>query len=113
MQNQYNLNVKVIADKVYIHKPKESQDLVASITKISQTGEVTIQFNKDMILVQNLTAYEDMLFISLENINEENDLSKLNFDWSVQNISNNEIKIKLEFENPIYISNDVDRLHEL
>ena len=45
MQNQYNLNVKVIADKIYIHKPKESQDLVASITKISQTGEVTIQFN--------------------------------------------------------------------
>lgn len=83
-------------------KEKMSKTLKAQITEISKSGRVTILFNQDIIKLSNISWINET---SLDlQIADKSD--KKNFTWRILSLTNAIMELKIDFENPLYISNE-------
>lgn len=78
-----------------------SKTLKAQITEISKSGRITILFNQDIIKLSNISWINET---SLDlQIADKSD--KKNFTWRILSLTNAIMELKIDFENPLYISN--------
>jgi hypothetical protein len=105
------LNIFDFGGKSSIPPPKKPKNnakpipLEARIASILNVGMVTISFNKDILVVKNLTAFQDsVLNIKVEPGPDSTPDNLGITSWNVTFMSSRQIKIKLVFQNPLRIS---------
>ena len=79
-----------------------SKTLKAQITEMTKSGRVTILFNQDINRISN-TSWINQTSLNLEVLDKTSD--KKNFTWDLVSLSNAIMVLKVNFENPLYISN--------
>ena len=79
----------------------------AKIESIDQVGKMVVKFSQTMdTTFVNLEAIQESIEIDLSPyfIDDDFDTALLQFDWSIQSYKGDEMSIKLQFENPLYVS---------
>ena len=91
----------------------KSANLSAKLTKVSALGLVTVEFSTDMVNDFNLTwLNETVLDLYIEpamnrSLNENFNLTTVNFTWNVVSFEENKLCIQLEFFKPAFISPEI------
>jgi hypothetical protein len=83
-------------------KDRMSKTLKAQITEITKSGRVTILFNQDINRISNISWINETS-LNLELLDKSSD--KKNFTWDIVSLTNAMMVLKVNFENPLYISN--------
>ena len=79
-----------------------SKTLKAQITEMTKSGRVTILFSQDINRISNI-SWINHTSLNLEVLDKTSD--KKNFTWDIVSLSNAIMVLKVNFENPLYISN--------
>ena len=78
----------------------------AYIDRISRMGEVFIKFRDDIIVPSsNLNEIKSTLNLRYFSINGKSD--EIKYTWKVQSLKSKSAVIKIDFENPLLVSNPV------
>ena len=111
------LNEADFAANIVREKAIETFSVVPRISKFTSTGEVTIEFSKNMEELSEeidlkelefkdeLGQWKPVLSVTV-NPAELQDPTKVGLDWEIIEYSGNTMKIQLTFEDPIYISHE-------
>ena len=102
----------------FINKKEYAKDLVPRINSVSSVGDVSIVMNRDILIPKSYANFNDKVikvtvrnklnrYLKGRELSIYNDEEEIRFNWTITNFNSRRFDIKLEFEDPLIISNGV------